>query len=161
MHGKGLFTWSNGHTYKGGFNNDMKEGKFPWAICTAWYHFPPLTNVLSLPRVPTTTPVLSLLPRVALITGKGCEKWSNGDSYIGDFHKDKKHGRGMYKWADGRIYDGDFRDNKMHGKGVYKWPNKGEYLSTNDQSSLPFTVPSLLLWQSNPLPINNLNRIKK
>ena len=67
----------------------------------------------------------------------------------------------MYKWADGRIYDGDFRDNKMHGKGVYKWPNKGEYLSTNDQSSLPFTVPSLLPRQSNPLPINNLNRIKK
>ena len=29
MHGKGLFTWSNGHTYKGGFKNDMKEGKRP------------------------------------------------------------------------------------------------------------------------------------
>ena len=50
----------------------------------------------------------------------------------------------MYKWADGRIYDGDFRDNKMHGKGVYKWPNKGEYLSANDQSSLPLSLPLIV-----------------
>ena len=31
MHGKGLFTYSNGHTYKGGFKNDMKEGKDTYA----------------------------------------------------------------------------------------------------------------------------------
>jgi hypothetical protein len=50
--------------------------------------------------------------------GYGEYTWKSGNSYKGEWKKDKKHGKGFFKWEDG-YYDGEFRGDKKHGKGLY------------------------------------------
>ena len=33
----------------------------------------------------------------------------------------KMHGKGCFKWADGRTYIGEYKEDKKHGYGVFKW----------------------------------------
>jgi hypothetical protein len=59
--------------------------------------------------------------------GKGVYKWKNGDVYEGDFKDDLLNGKGVMKWKDGDVYEGDFKDDLPNGKGVYKWKNGDVY----------------------------------
>lgn len=50
--------------------------------------------------------------------GQGVCKWSNGDTYTGQFEKDLPHGRGVFQAKDGGKYEGDFKFFLRHGKGT-------------------------------------------
>lgn len=44
--------------------------------------------------------------------GTGVYEWPDGRKYVGEYHKDKKHGKGVFYWGDGRIYDGEWLNGK-------------------------------------------------
>ena len=39
----------------------------------------------------------------------------NGEHYIGEFLKDKKHGYGTFKLLNGSVYKGNWKENLMDG----------------------------------------------
>ena len=49
--------------------------------------------------------------------GVGILKFSNGDSYQGQFVKDQFHGKGTYNYANGDVFTGLWRNGQKHGKG--------------------------------------------
>jgi hypothetical protein len=53
------------------------------------------------------------------MTGRGTEKWRNGNVYEGLFKDYYRHGQGTYRWADGSVYDGEWCQNNKHGKGTF------------------------------------------
>ncbi len=55
--------------------------------------------------------------------GQGTYTWADGDTYVGEFKDTKRHGQGTYNWADGDTYVGEYKDNKMHGQGTYTYAN--------------------------------------
>ena len=52
---------------------------------------------------------------IILCLGHGIAKYSNGDSYEGNFKDDVKSGEGVYEYACGDVYDGQWKDNKKNG----------------------------------------------
>ena len=38
--------------------------------------------------------------------GKGYERFSNGNQYLGDFDQGRVTGRGIYSWVSGESYEG-------------------------------------------------------
>ena len=63
--------------------------------------------------------------------GKGKEIYKNGDEYVGQFLRGKKHGFGIL-YSPGKFrYCGNFVNNKMNGHGVIEYENgavyKGEF----------------------------------
>ena len=57
----------------------------------------------------------------------GKVKYQNGEYYIGQFLKGKKHGKGKVFYDDDKIkYDGDFFNDEKEGFGKYYY-NNGEY----------------------------------
>ena len=48
----------------------------------------------------------------------GTQTWANGDTYVGEWKDDKRHGQGTFTRADGRKYVGEFRNDKKHGQGT-------------------------------------------
>lgn len=63
--------------------------------------------------------------------GKGKEIYKNGDEYVGQFLRGKKHGYGIL-YSPGKFrYCGNFLNNKMNGNGVIEYENgavyKGEF----------------------------------
>lgn len=55
------------------------------------------------------------------------EKYSNGDSYFGQFKNAKRHGHGTYNFSDGDKYTGGWKENNRHGHGVYTYAGGGKY----------------------------------
>lgn len=55
------------------------------------------------------------------------EKYSNGDSYFGQFKSGKRHGHGTYNFSDGDKYTGEWKENNRHGHGVYTYAGGGKY----------------------------------
>lgn len=51
--------------------------------------------------------------------GQGHQKWPNGETYEGNFYKDKRHGLGRYTWPDGSSYKGLFFMNRREGYGSF------------------------------------------
>ena len=47
-------------------------------------------------------------------------KWSDGDSFEGNYREGLREGKGIYKYTDGSIYDGEWKTGKQDGRGVYK-----------------------------------------
>jgi hypothetical protein len=56
--------------------------------------------------------------------------FQNGDTYIGNFDQNTRHGHGLYLWEDGRIYEGGFCRNQRHGEGVYTFTDGDVYTGT-------------------------------
>jgi len=59
--------------------------------------------------------------------GYGTMRWTNGESYSGDFFWNLKHGNGLYIWPTGETYDGQYIMNQMNGTGVYYYNNGYKY----------------------------------
>lgn len=82
--------------------------------------------------------------------GKGYERYSNGNTYEGNFANGKAEGKGVYHWANGEVYDGEWHQgvkegygmwkgiygdsymgqwskSKAHGHGVHQWKNGDRY----------------------------------
>ena len=60
-----------------------------------------------------------------MMDGKGEQKMKNGDTYIGQFKANKRHGKGKITYLHilgGLTYEGDFKDYKESGKGVLTLP---------------------------------------
>ena len=51
----------------------------------------------------------------------------NGDTYEGEWHRDKMEGRGVFTWPSGARYDGEWKAGKREGRGVYTWPDGKRY----------------------------------
>jgi len=47
------------------------------------------------------------------LKGYGTFKWSNGESYEGEFKLGKRHGEGTYKFTNGKVVKGNWRSNKF------------------------------------------------
>lgn len=54
-------------------------------------------------------------------------QFPNGDSYVGTYRLDQRHGPGLYRWKDGRTYEGNFEQDLRHGEGLYTWTNQTSY----------------------------------
>jgi len=44
-------------------------------------------------------------------------KYENGESYIGEYKYDKRHGKGQYTFNNKEVYSGGFVNNLKHGIG--------------------------------------------
>lgn len=57
------------------------------------------------------------------------ESWrfSNGDTYTGQWLHNKPHGKGIYQRLNGDVYNGGFREGVMHGVGTYRFNNGDEF----------------------------------
>lgn len=65
------------------------------------------------------------------LNGKGKITFSNGDSYMGGFHSDSKHGYGVYRSNKGKnAFKGNYRYGKRHGKGQLIFDD-GEVITGN------------------------------
>lgn len=82
-------------------------------------------------------------------TGKGMEKFANGDVYMGQYSNDQfhgqgelktrggkykgmfanglKHGKGLMQFRTNSRYDGEWFEGRMSGRGVYIWPDNRKY----------------------------------
>ena len=49
--------------------------------------------------------------------GFGRYKWATGDTYEGEFVRDKRKGLGEYLWAEGGQYRGEWEGDRMMGTG--------------------------------------------
>jgi len=55
--------------------------------------------------------------------GNGRIEWPNGNSYEGQWKKDKPNGEGTFTYANGIVYQGQWVDNVAKGHGVITMPN--------------------------------------
>lgn len=60
-------------------------------------------------------------------TGKVFARYSNGNSYYGEFKKGIKDGHGRYSWKSGEKYEGDFKDDLRNGYGTYYFKDGVKY----------------------------------
>ena len=63
------------------------------------------------------TRILLLVWLIALLGGCETTYYLNGDKYVGDILKSKRHGMGRYYYANGDMYEGEFRRDKFNGRG--------------------------------------------
>ena len=49
----------------------------------------------------------------------GIFKYTNGDTYVGEWKNGKVNGQGAYTWPNGDKYVGEFKDGKLHGQGTH------------------------------------------
>ena len=62
------------------------------------------------------------------IQGVGVLKYSNGNKYIGLFHRDKANGdEGKFYWKEGKKYKGQWESGIMHGRGVMQLVDRAVY----------------------------------
>ena len=47
-----------------------------------------------------------------LLQGKGEMRWPSGDTYVGDWEADTRHGFGLYLYSSGNRYKGQYVNNK-------------------------------------------------
>lgn len=65
-------------------------------------------------------------PEETWVAWDGCQgtlTFADGESYSGEFRRDKFHGRGVQTLANGQVYTGDFVGGQREGQGVITWPN--------------------------------------
>ena len=53
--------------------------------------------------------------------------YADGDTYTGQFLKNRKHGKGIMKFANGDEYSGMFADNNFNGQGTLKFATGEKY----------------------------------
>lgn len=50
-----------------------------------------------------------------------------GDTFVGDWRANKKHGVGTYTWTRGMKFKGKWQDGRMHGNGLLRFPDGRTY----------------------------------
>ena len=60
--------------------------------------------------------------------GHGVLTYVSGDKYIGEFKDDNRNGQGTLDFADGDKYVGTFKDNKFHGQGIFTQRSGSRYM---------------------------------
>ena len=46
--------------------------------------------------------------------------YTNGNIYMGEYHKGKAEGKGKYFWVNGETYEGEWYQGRKHGYGIWK-----------------------------------------
>ena len=115
MHGKGVFTYSNGDRYEGYYKEGVKHGKgvFTWADGMS-YEGEYENDVRS---------------------GKGVFRYTNGNIYDGEWKDNVKHGHGIFYYKNGDRYEGNYSQSLKDGHGIYYYQNgnvfEGEWKNDN------------------------------
>ena len=105
-HGKGRWKINNDDqvlSYQGMFSNNHFEGK---GRLTTYYE-------------DGTKDIYEGTWEESLRSGKGIERYANGEVYKGDFKEGLYNGKGTYTWANGSKYEGQYKNGEKHGEG--KW----------------------------------------
>jgi len=58
-----------------------------------------------------------------LRSGYGVQNYTDGSSYQGNWHNDKKHGSGLWKSAEGQVCEGAWSEGEFAGWGVCAYPD--------------------------------------
>ena len=74
--------------------------------------------------------VLRLLEAILTIPrqGRGVQFYADGESYEGQWHKNKRRGWGRMFYKDGSLYEGEWMDDIREGRGLLR---KGKILSSD------------------------------
>ena len=113
MHGKGVFSYTNGNRYEGGFKEGVKHGKgvFTWANGDVYEGG--FEN--------------------GLRNGRGVYSCRNGNRYDGEWKDNLKNGRGVFYYKNGDRFEGSYSGSLKNGHGVYYFKNgdvfEGEWLN--------------------------------
>jgi hypothetical protein len=60
--------------------------------------------------------------------GLGVMKYSNGQTYSGEWKNNEKSGHGALTWPSGHVYEGEFLNDEVTGKGKMKYPEGSYYI---------------------------------
>lgn len=107
-HGKGVYRWLSGETYRGEWKNDSHHGFGEWKYADGksgyrgeWYN--------------------------GEAHGLGIYIGENGDQYEGAFKNGAMHGHGTQKYAGGATYTGEYVNNQRSGFGIFVWKSGETY----------------------------------
>jgi len=106
-HGKGVMLYTDGRTYEGEWENDLKHGVGVEVLANSNRYEGEFLN--------------------GKPEGSGAFYWANGEFYEGDWKNGLKHGSGMWKGTKGESYTGEWKNGKADGYGVHKWRNGDKY----------------------------------
>ncbi|KAH3723085.1 2-isopropylmalate synthase [Pelomyxa schiedti] len=143
-HGRGTYTWPDGVTYDGEWNNNKFDG---WESAAAKLNQAAAVMVTvyegwwnngqrhghGMWRSPETGTiycgewdhdVMSGTARM-LIGDNSTLHHDPGGSYVGERKNDEFHGEGVRLWSNGDRYQGDWVDGKEHGNGTKRWARDG------------------------------------
>ena len=138
-HGEGTYTFADGAKEVGTFKNGKLNG---YAVSYAadgtilqqgiwkddeflYTQSPPASGnteafVSNLPACPSN-------PSAYYDNCYGSYSYADGETYLGEWRDDKRHGRGIYTWADGDKYAGEFQNGNKHGWGTYTFADGTTY----------------------------------
>ncbi len=121
-------------SWSGPVADGKAEGKGTLVIAT--------TNTLT---GETSTGQLEAEMTAGKLNGRVRGKWSNGDTFDGNYTDGRADGKGIYKWAarNGRVYEGEFRNGLQDGQGVYKEANGKVIYEGQWKDGVPVTRPNL------------------
>lgn len=131
-HGFGSWTLTNGDRYEGQFFNDARNGKGTYYFATGDLYVGDYVDGIKEGVGEYTAKVTTPCKDVA-ISGK--YRYIQGDHYIGQYHKNNRHGRGKQWSNDGTFYDGEWVDHYRSGRGTLTKANGQVIVATwkNDQ----------------------------
>ncbi|MDR7865864.1 MAG: hypothetical protein RIN56_03545 [Sporomusaceae bacterium] len=122
-------------SWSGPVTDGKAEGKGTLAIAT--------TNTLT---GETSTGQLEAEMTAGKLNGKVRGKWSNGDTFDGNYTDGRTDGKGVYRWTtsrNGRFYEGEFKNGLQDGQGVYKEANGKVIYEGQWKDGTPATRPNL------------------
>ena len=106
--GKGEYTYQNGSTYKGTFENScFKDGEL---------------------TLKDEQGVFEIQIKDGKIEGKVKAELINGDSYKGNFANGKFNGECEITYSGGDTYIGTVKDDLKNGEGTYQWYRNRRFL---------------------------------
>lgn len=138
MHGKGVFTYSNGDKYEGCYKEGVKQGKgiFTWAdgMCYEGSYENDMRSGKGVFRY-TNGNVYDGEWKDNVKNGHGTFYYYNGDRYEGSYSNSLKDGHGIYYYQNGNVYEGEWQGDKLHGEGIltYSDGRKKRQLWDNDK----------------------------
>ena len=126
MHGKGVFKYTNGDRYEGGYNEGVKQGKgvFTWADGNVYEgdYENDLRCGKGINRY-TNGNVYDGEWRDNVKSGQGIFYYKNGDRYEGSYSESLKDGHGIYYCQNGNVYEGEWQNDKRQGEGILTYPD--------------------------------------
>ena len=103
MHGKGVFTYTNGNVYEGCFNEGVKQGKGVFRFADGDVYEGEYENDMR--------------------NGVGVYSYKNGNKYDGEWCDNVKSGHGVFYYSNGDRFEGRFEGSLKHGKGTFYFKN--------------------------------------
>ena len=121
--GAGRYTYSNGSTLTGTFDNkgfitgEFKTNERFYSFSISYEDREPVSVNITLPSGSTFSG--SVID--SKISGEGIMEYDDGDIYKGTYKDGKRDGYGNYTWANGAAYSGTWINDTMSGTGVYQF----------------------------------------